>query len=151
MQDDAEQFIHSEAQVLVAEAIPGSPAFGNGLDQSASAQACQLIGHDLSRDPERIGQVRGKARGIAQRKQDADPFRFGQRVPESRQSRCMRRSGCSDHQPMVQKSLDSWVRGLSTRSGEGGVPMFLLKRLRVDHELHVEVSLDCEGSSSSRK
>ncbi len=82
---EPEELVERGRQVRVREAVPGATTVGNGLHETASAQARQLVRHDLPRDPEGVGEVGRVGRRLAERQEDARPGRIRKRVAESRE------------------------------------------------------------------
>jgi hypothetical protein len=69
-QHQTQQIIQCVANAAICQFVSGPTALGDRDDESASAQACQMIGEDLSRNTDLIGQVRWKARRTVQTEQD---------------------------------------------------------------------------------
>ncbi len=82
-EDEVHQLAEGVPDPWIGQLVARSAALGDGDDESASAQASEVIRENLTRDPDLVGEVRRIPRGLPQAEQYLGSRRVLEGVSES--------------------------------------------------------------------
>ncbi len=69
-ENQTQEIIQSMPDARIGQLISGPTTLGHRDHQPATTQTSQMIGHRLTRDADRLGQIRGMPRSLTQSQQD---------------------------------------------------------------------------------
>lgn len=103
-EDEVHQLSESVSDPWIGQLVPCPTALRDGDNESASTQAGEVIGEDLTRYPDLVGKIGRIARGLPQAEQHLGSRRIRECVSEPRQCVTMQQSV---HAAIVQIFLDT--------------------------------------------
>ena len=81
-ENQTQEIIQSMPDARIGQLVSGPTTLGHRDHEPATTQTPQMIGHRLTRDPDRLGQIGGMLRRLTQSQQDLRASGIGEGIAE---------------------------------------------------------------------